>query len=57
MPLPEQEEPAAPKMGNAGVIRPPSPVSAFNGAPSAGSGLLSGAAPVVPSGSFGGSWR
>ncbi len=57
MPLPEPEEAAASR-ANAGAIRPQSsPVSAFNGAPVASSGLLSGAAPVVPSGSFGGSWR
>jgi hypothetical protein len=57
MPLPESEEAAAPR--NAGAIRPQSsPVSAFNGLPAANStGLLSGAAPVVPSGSFGGGWR
>jgi murein L,D-transpeptidase YafK len=57
MPLPEPEE-VSPKVANAGAIRPQSPVSAFNGMPDtrpAGS-LLSGAAPVVPIGSFGTSW-
>jgi hypothetical protein len=59
-PLPEPEDAAASQATNAGAIRPQSsPVSAFNGLPASGSsgGLLSGAAPVVPSGSFGGSWR
>jgi murein L,D-transpeptidase YafK len=56
-PLPEPEEAAAPRLANAGAIRPQSPVSAFNGPPaSSSSGLLSGAAPVVPAGSFGTSW-
>jgi murein L,D-transpeptidase YafK len=55
-PLPEPEEAAAPRAANAGAIRPQSPVSAFNGVPSNGSGLLAGAAPVIPAGSFGTSW-
>ena len=50
-PLAEPED-AAPKMTNAGAIRPHTPVSAFG--PS--SGLLTGAAPVVPTGSFGAGW-
>ena len=55
-PLPEPEE-AAPRMANAGAIRPQSPVSAFNGPPAAGgSSLLSGAAPVIPAGRFGSAW-
>jgi murein L,D-transpeptidase YafK len=53
-PLPEPQEAAAPRMANAGAIRPQSPVSAFNGPPAGGASLLSGAAPVVPAGSFGG---
>lgn len=57
MPLPEPEE-ASPRVANAGAIRPQSPVSAYNGLPEtrpAGS-LLAGAAPVIPTGSFGTSW-
>jgi murein L,D-transpeptidase YafK len=59
MPLPEPEETAAPGIANAGAIRPQSsPISAFNGPPAnTSTGLLSGAAPVIPAGSFGGSWR
>jgi len=57
-PLPEPEEAASPRLANAGAIRPQSPVSAFNGAPVSGSAsLLSGAAPVVPAGSFGAGWQ
>jgi murein L,D-transpeptidase YafK len=53
-------EPVEPRtaVANAGAIRPQSPVSAFNGPPEtrqAGS-LLAGAAPVIPTGSFGTSW-
>jgi murein L,D-transpeptidase YafK len=56
-PLPEPEEAAASRMGNAGAIRPQSPVSAFSGQPASNSSsLLAGAAPVVPAGSFGTSW-
>jgi murein L,D-transpeptidase YafK len=53
-PLPETEE-ASPRMANAGAIRPHTPVSAFSAAPGTSS-LLSGAAPVVPTGSFGAGW-
>jgi murein L,D-transpeptidase YafK len=57
MPLPEPEE-AAPRAAKPGAIRQPSSVSAFNGPPQANNGgLLSGAAPVIPSGSFGSAWR
>jgi len=57
-PLPEPEEAPGHKVANAAVAMPPhSPVSAFNGPPAAArSGLLSGAAPVIPAGSFGDSW-
>jgi murein L,D-transpeptidase YafK len=57
MPLPEPVE-ASPKVANPGAIRPQSPVSAFNGLPETrpAGGLLSGAAPVMPTGSFGTSW-
>jgi hypothetical protein len=55
-PLPEAEDAAAPRLTNAGAIRPQSPVSAFSAAPASSSGLLSGAAPVIPGGSFGTSW-
>jgi murein L,D-transpeptidase YafK len=60
-PLPEPEEAApAPRLANAGAIRPQTPVSAFNGMPetrAAGPSLLTGAAPVLPSGSFGAGWN
>jgi murein L,D-transpeptidase YafK len=56
-PLAEPEEAVAPRLANAGGIRPQSPVSAFSGVPANGSGsLLAGAAPVVPAGKFGGGW-
>ena len=57
MPLPEPDEAAAvQRMPNAGAIRPQSQVSAFSGTPAPSSGLLAGAAPVVPAGSFGNNW-
>ena len=52
MPLPEPVE-AAPRAANQGAIRPSSSVSAFSAAPAPSYGLLAGAAPVVPAGSFG----
>jgi murein L,D-transpeptidase YafK len=53
-PLPEPEAAAA-RPSNAGAIRPmPSAVTAFSGMPDSRGGLLSGAAPVVPAGTFGG---
>jgi murein L,D-transpeptidase YafK len=55
-PAPEPQEAETSRMPNAGAIRPQSPVSAFNGAPAGNLGLLSGAAPVVPAGSFGTNW-
>ena len=56
VPLPEPEETATPRVANAGAIRPASPVAAFSGAPAASPGFT-GAAPVVPSGSFGSGFR
>jgi murein L,D-transpeptidase YafK len=56
-PLPEPEDAPGHKVANAVAMPPHSPVSAFNGPPAAArSGLLSGAAPVIPAGSFGDSW-
>ena len=56
-PKPEPEESAAPGLANAGAVRPQSPVSAFIGSPAnSNPGLLTGAAPVVPTGSFGTNW-
>ena len=56
-PLPEPEEASEQKVANAGAMRPQSPVSAFNGLPAGtSSGLLSGAVPVLPAGSFGDNW-
>jgi len=55
-PSPEPEESTASWLAN-GASRQPSSVSAFNGSPANNSpGLLTGAAPVIPSGSFGTSW-
>jgi len=56
-PLQEPEEAHGQKVANAVAMPPQSPVSAFNGPPAAArSGLLSGAAPVIPAGSFADSW-
>jgi len=54
-PLPEPEQ-AAPRASSAAAIRPmPSAVTAFSGMPDTRpGGLLTGAAPVVPAGTFGG---
>ena len=53
-PLPEAEEAAGAKMANAGAIKPSAPALGYNawldGKP------LSGAAPMLPSGSFGTGW-
>jgi murein L,D-transpeptidase YafK len=56
-PLPEREDYPGQKVANAGTMSPQSPVSAFNGPPAAASsGLLSGAVPLIPAGSFGAAW-
>jgi hypothetical protein len=59
-PLPEaQEATASSKMANAGAVRPPTPAlgySAWLDGKADSSQLLSGAAPVMPSGSFGSAW-
>jgi murein L,D-transpeptidase YafK len=53
-PLPEPEEAPASKVANAGATRPHTPVSAFNGQPTAS--VMSGAAPMIPAGTFGVGW-
>jgi hypothetical protein len=58
-PLPEVEKAAASKMANAGAVRPPMPALGYNAwldGKADSSNLLSGAAPVMPSGSFGSAW-
>ncbi len=56
-PRPLPEEYPGQKVANAVPMPPQSPVSAFNGPPAAASsGLLSGAVPVLPAGSFGDNW-
>ena len=55
-PLLEPEEAPASKVADAGVTRPHTPVSAFNGPPAAGPSAMAGAAPMIPAGTFGVGW-